>query len=190
MSLCAPPWHPERHHVTLATMSFCAPPCHPERSRRVWVRGAGHAVWMAWILRCAQNDIFRGYAMVSFHRNNGRAGVFTEITVGLGSRVHWNNDNVAAPSNRRPRCPISVIHGAHYPSSPTPIGISGGGAGHGLLDAHDAVAGVDGDDGPRYSGGQSAAEEQSGVRYLLVSHVALHRRPVGVGAAHIVETGY
>ena len=59
-----------------------------------------------------------------------------------------------------------------------------------LLYAHDAVARVDGYDGPRYSGGQPAAQEQGGVRYLLVRHVALHRRPVGVGAAHIVETGY
>ena len=121
--------------------------------------------------------------------------LFTGMTVGPGSRVHRNNDNVAAQFTRHPRCPISVIHGTHYPSSPTPqipvfTGMTVRGAWHGLLYAHDAVARVDGDDGAGYSGGQPAAQEQGGVRYLFVRHVALHRRPVGVGAAHIVETGY
>ena len=171
----------------------CAPPCHPERSKgRVEGRGMPFGWPRFFAADMAQNDIFRGYG-----------SLFTGITVGPGSRLHRNDGWVPVFTGititlrprptRRPRCPISVIHGPttrHPRPRSAPTGMSPVTGGDGLLDAHDAVAGVDGDDGARYSGGKPAAQEQGGVRYLLVRHVALHRRPVGVGAAHIVETGY
>ena len=89
----------------------------------------------------------------------------------------WSSPAAMGPLDVDVR-PAKPHHGPRIGVRGDVLGECGETLGSGPLDAHYTVTGVNGDDGPRYAGGQPATQEQGGVRHLLVRHVAFHRRPV------------